>query len=363
MSQTSCKLRLRPVAGTWPDSYDHSSPTYSGMQSDGNQAASFIPTLYNTLQSNNITTVDIACCDSIGWPGQRTMTAQLVSAGMERYLGLITSHMYSGDPNSPMATRLKTWQTEACDLQSRWCTTWYANGGLCEGMTWANKLQTGMVNANLSGYIYWQGFEVNQFQAASYLVASDGKEVIPSGRLWAFAMWSRFIRPGARRVTSTGSVSNVPYGAFKNKDNSIAVVFTNNGGSAQNVRIAFESYTATSAIAFVTDNTRAVAPLTVTLANGQVTVSIPSRAVVTVHVNKATTPSNPETTPLPPVTTSVTSVPPVTPTTIVPPVTTSPSTCTVGKYGQCGGSGWTGCTTCAAGSTCTATNSFYSQCI
>lgn len=38
-------------------------------------------------------------------------------------------------------------------------------------------------------------------------------------------------------------------------------------------------------------------------------------------------------------------------------------TCTVAIYGQCGGTGYTGCTTCASGSTCTAQNAYYSQCI
>ncbi|EIM84171.1 uncharacterized protein STEHIDRAFT_148616 [Stereum hirsutum FP-91666 SS1] len=33
------------------------------------------------------------------------------------------------------------------------------------------------------------------------------------------------------------------------------------------------------------------------------------------------------------------------------------------KYGQCGGTGWTGPTACASGSTCTASNQYYSQCL
>ena len=35
----------------------------------------------------------------------------------------------------------------------------------------------------------------------------------------------------------------------------------------------------------------------------------------------------------------------------------------VAKYGQCGGSGYTGPTQCVAGTTCTAQNSYYSQCL
>ncbi|KAL2147653.1 hypothetical protein VTI28DRAFT_8107 [Corynascus sepedonium] len=37
--------------------------------------------------------------------------------------------------------------------------------------------------------------------------------------------------------------------------------------------------------------------------------------------------------------------------------------CQVAKWAQCGGQGYTGCTTCAAGSTCRAQNQYYSQCL
>ncbi|EUC45736.1 carbohydrate-binding module family 1 protein [Bipolaris oryzae ATCC 44560] len=37
--------------------------------------------------------------------------------------------------------------------------------------------------------------------------------------------------------------------------------------------------------------------------------------------------------------------------------------CSVAKYGQCGGKGFTGCTTCASGSSCKASGEFYSQCL
>ncbi|KAI0803724.1 glycosyl hydrolase family 61-domain-containing protein [Xylaria sp. FL0064] len=39
----------------------------------------------------------------------------------------------------------------------------------------------------------------------------------------------------------------------------------------------------------------------------------------------------------------------------------SPTGCTVALYGQCGGIGYSGCTTCASG-TCNALNAYYSQC-
>lgn len=42
---------------------------------------------------------------------------------------------------------------------------------------------------------------------------------------------------------------------------------------------------------------------------------------------------------------------------------TSPSGCSVAKWGQCGGIGYSGCTSCASGSSCKVQNDYYSQCL
>ncbi|KAK5627560.1 hypothetical protein RRF57_003275 [Xylaria bambusicola] len=41
----------------------------------------------------------------------------------------------------------------------------------------------------------------------------------------------------------------------------------------------------------------------------------------------------------------------------------NPTSCTVAQWGQCGGQDWSGCTVCAAGTTCQAGNQWYSQCL
>ncbi|KAH8903316.1 hypothetical protein BR93DRAFT_885547 [Coniochaeta sp. PMI_546] len=43
--------------------------------------------------------------------------------------------------------------------------------------------------------------------------------------------------------------------------------------------------------------------------------------------------------------------------------TSTPGGCVVAAYGQCGGIGYTGCTTCASPSTCKKSNDYYSQCL
>ncbi|KAI0796064.1 glycosyl hydrolase family 61-domain-containing protein [Abortiporus biennis] len=71
--------------------------------------------------------------------------------------------------------------------------------------------------------------------------------------------------------------------------------------------------------------------------------------------------------PTSPTTSKPTTVAPTTaPTTTHPNTTAAPTSTsqagTVAKYGQCGGIGWTGATTCVSGSTCTVLNDYYSQC-
>ncbi|EED17733.1 conserved hypothetical protein [Talaromyces stipitatus ATCC 10500] len=252
------------------------------MLSDAAQAASMIPILHSTLEIEGFGHVKMTCCDNIGWNSQKAYTKNLTKAGMDEYLSVITSHMYSSDATTPMDTNLTTWITEAADLTNPWCTTWYSTGSLCEGFTWAVKLAEGIVNAGLSAYLYWEGVEVSQQQAASYLVLSDGTDVYPSGRLWAMAHWSRYIRPGAHRVATTGTVPNTIIGAFVNTDSSLVTVLTNSGGIAQNVELDLPGASSDNVFAVVTDQSSQMAPLDMNVSNGIVSVSVPAYGVITV---------------------------------------------------------------------------------
>lgn len=127
------------------------------MLSNGTQAASFISVLAPTIKSAGLS-VQIACCDAEGWNDQVTITAQLIAAGVESSLGVITSHSYTSSPSSPINTTRKVWQTENADLNDAFTpNNWYSSGGQGEGFTWAGKIWTALANANVSAYLYWEG--------------------------------------------------------------------------------------------------------------------------------------------------------------------------------------------------------------
>ncbi|RHZ66786.1 uncharacterized protein CDV56_109537 [Aspergillus thermomutatus] len=323
--------------------------TYSSMLSDGIQAADFIKVLYPTLQKAGLSRVGINCCDAMAWSAQKTRTAQLISAGVENLLSRITSHSYSSDPTSSMGASIPVWQTENADLSAAgtWETTWYSSGGAGEGLTWAQKIYTAITEGGVSAYLYWEGFEDSNTN--SCLVITDGTNVIPSGRLWAFGQWSRFVRPGAVRVAVSGSSSTLKMTAFKNTDGTVAVQMINTASAATSVTV--NGFAAGSAKAYLTDNSHnRISETTPSVSAGAASVNVPGYSMVTVVLSGSTSSSSSATTKATTSTTKTTT-------------TNAASTTVAAHYGQCGGQGWTGPTTCASPYTCQVQNAWYSQCL
>ncbi|KAL4931096.1 glycoside hydrolase superfamily [Aspergillus undulatus] len=259
-------------------------PDYESAQTQRKPSHSF-QTLYQTVQGADLDP-NITCCDAIGWDGQETYTTALNAAGMDEYLNVITSHMYTSDATSAIDTSLPTWLTKAGveTSDAPFTTTWHDSGALNEGMVWASKLATGFIDANLSAYLYWEGFEIEETQSASHLVdVGSSGEAEGSGIFYAFSMWSRFIRPGAHRVETSGSVDDVATAAFINTDGSVVVVLTNSGDVTQTAQIGV-SVEFTAADAWVTDNDHQIAETNATVGGGSVGVDVLAQGVVTVKL-------------------------------------------------------------------------------
>ncbi|KAI1103808.1 glycoside hydrolase family 30 protein [Jackrogersella minutella] len=255
------------------------SPGYASMNSNGAQAADFIKVLHATLETANLTAqVGIGCCESEGWGNQVNMVNGIKSAGAEDMLAMVTSHTYTGG--------VPVWLSEQCDLQGAWTSTWFQGGGAGEGLTWANNIYSALVSSNVSGYIYWEGVQWPSPATNEKMIRVDQQapynyEV--SKRLWAFANWSRFVRPGAVRVASSGG-TGVKSAAFKNVDGSVAVVVISTGTSASAVSIQVTGANATEATGWVTDTSHNCESINVTVANGAISGSVAARSITTFHI-------------------------------------------------------------------------------
>ncbi len=267
------------------------STSYASMQSNGNQAADFIKVLSPTLEAAGLATqVGITCCDSMSWSNQGSMVGQIRSAGAEGMLKAVTSHTYSGGAGGAIGSRAPVWMSEQCDLNGQWSTGWYSNGGAGEGLTWANNIYSAVVNNNVSGYLYWEGVQWPNPNTNEKLIKVDNttNSYEVARRLWAFANWSRYVRPGAVRVAASGGGSGVRTAAFRNEDGTVAVIAISSGGSAANVNVQISGgggVKAAAVQAFVSDNTRNCAATAATLVDdGSVSGSVAARSITTFFI-------------------------------------------------------------------------------
>ncbi len=237
------------------------------MLSDGRQSADFIKVLHPTLQKAGFPGVHITCCDATGWKNQSIMTTALKAAGVEDMIGVITSHTYTSKIEGTQPTTRKVWESEYADLGSPWSTEWFTpgtNGTKGDGFTWAGHLHTALTTGNVSAYLWWvatQDKATNNNNNEKLILVYGGNYTVAK-RFWAFAQYSRTVRPGAVRI-GVSDASNLQTTAFVNVDGTVAVTVINSGAAAAPVSIS--GIKAVSARGWITDTANDMAPVNVTV--------------------------------------------------------------------------------------------------
>ncbi|KAN0101653.1 glycoside hydrolase family 30 protein [Hyaloscypha variabilis] len=230
--------------------------TYAGMLSNGTQAADFIRVLAKTIQASGLD-LKINCCDGIGWDDQEAMMPGLL-AGPDpaiNYLSVVTGHGYDSPPNYTLTTNgVKTWLSEWGDLTGDYHPyTFYEDGGPAEGMTWAKNIQVALVDANVSGFLYWIGAENST--SSSSLINLINNSIVTTKRFWTFAQFSKFARPGAYRVKATSSDSLITVSSFLNTGGGVATQVINSGSTAYTVELKVSGFGGNSWVQpYLTDN-------------------------------------------------------------------------------------------------------------
>ena len=148
------------------------------------------------------------CCASISWDwAQKYAAAIETDKQANTATALFTSHGYFFPPNSPLRGWSKpVWETEWAPFDTGPFDPAWDDGSLLSGFTWAQNIYTGLTKAKLGAFLYLWGANTSTTTITgpnTGLVEVKGNTVATSGRLWAFASYSRFIRPGAVRIGTT----------------------------------------------------------------------------------------------------------------------------------------------------------------
>lgn len=235
-------FRVATFAIEWATFSDYlRSTSYASMRSNSEQTADFLPFLYKALQKAKLE-VGIACCELTGWEETVEKVAELQALGAEDMLSVWTSHEYTSPIDSALDTELSVWQSEYCDLSGNWTTAWDSGESDGDGYYWADILHNALTVGNVNAYLWWlvvQDEATNDNNNEKLIMVEDGEYFIAK-RTWAFAQYSRYIRPDAYRVGTDGG-DNLKATAYENKDGSVVAVILNQEREATTVELSLVS--------------------------------------------------------------------------------------------------------------------------
>jgi O-glycosyl hydrolase len=269
--------------------------SYSSMLVDPSQAASFLSVLSPTLKASGLPT-KATCCDTLGFSLLPSYVSSVNgNATATSDVGAFTSHGYSGAPTTPISgsSGKSVWESEWSVNGSTFDTAW-DDGSPSAGFTWAKQIQTAMTGANLNAFLYFWG--ISNTSHDSSLVGLSGSTLTPTKRFYAMANYSKFIRPGAVRISATSGDGNLGVSAYKNTDGTVAIVVLNSSSSAISASYSVSGAgPATGTVTpFLTNSTSSTAAQpAIALSGGSFSASVPARSLVTYTITggSSTSPS------------------------------------------------------------------------
>ena len=253
------------------------------------QTANFMAILGATLARSGLST-RAECCASISWNyAQQYAAAIETDKPANTATALFTSHGYFAAPNSPLKGWSKpVWETEWAPFDTGPFDPAWDDGSQLSGFTWAQNIYTGLTAANLGAFLYLWGANTSTTTITgpnTGLVEVKGNTVATSGRLWAFASYSRFIRPGAVRIGTTTSDAGLEVSAFRNSDGSTAVIVLNSAHSRQAATFSLRGLDAAHVTPYLTDTTHQLSAQTpITVRNSAFTATLPPRSLVSYDI-------------------------------------------------------------------------------
>jgi glucuronoarabinoxylan endo-1,4-beta-xylanase len=247
------------------------------------QAADFLSVLGPTLRSAGLST-KITCCDTLGFNQLPSYVSAVQGSGS---VGVFTSHGYSAAPTTPVNTSGQpVWQSEWSVNGNQWDGAW-DDGGQADGLTWAQHLHAGLTGANLNAFFYFWGISTTSHDSS--LIGLRGSTLTPAKRYYSLANYSRFIRPGATRISASSGTGGLEVSAYKNPDGSVIVVALNSGTSSASAAytVANTGLSSGTVTPYLTNGSSNIAAqATIPLSGGAFTATVPGRSLVTFRITR-----------------------------------------------------------------------------
>lgn len=146
---------------------------------------------------------------------------------------------------------------------------------------WASRIQSGLTKSNLSAFLYWLGYTDVEDNSMLIRVNHDEDSYEVSKRLWAFAHFGRFVRPGAVRISALSDSESLTASAFINTDGSISLQVINLATNDQSLAVSgFSGFNRVTPV-LTNEQNNLTFQSDAEVTNGSFDYSIPARSIVT----------------------------------------------------------------------------------
>jgi len=266
-----------------PDSCGINSTTsYSAAQ-----LATWIETLGPAMAAIDVKIMGPETQNWYGFPSY--FTAIQNDALAYKYVSIFAGHRYGLGPDSNNAAVVAANKAIAADTSKEYWETEVDTGtasgdssgdGISSALLMAKQMHADLTVANLNAWHLWWVYNASGNGGCLY----DTTTNTWTKRLWVMGNFSRFVRPGYTRVSTTGTVpSGVLLTAYKNPaDGTVVMVAINNNTSATPVSLFVSGAapcTVTPWVTSATDNLAEKSPITVS--NARFSASLPAQSVST----------------------------------------------------------------------------------
>ena len=266
-----------------PDSCGINSTTsYSAAQ-----LATWIETLGPAMAAIDVKLMGPETQNWYGFPSY--FTAIQSDALAYKYVSIFAGHRYGLGPDSNNAAVVAANKAIAADPSKEYWQTEVDTGtasgdstgdGIASALLMAKQMHADLTVANLNAWHLWWVYNASGNGGCLY----DTSTNTWTKRLWVMGNFSRFVRPGYMRVSTSGTVpSGVLLTAYKNPaDGTVVLVAINNNTTATPLSLFVSGAvpcTVTPWLTSASDNLAAKSPIMVS--NGRFSASLPAQSVTT----------------------------------------------------------------------------------
>lgn len=269
-----------PISGVSPQNEPDVDRGYPSALWTAQQFHDFIPYLHAALSTAGYGSVKIMFPEDSSWSSdyEGYAATAMDDSSVAPDVSLMIQHGYGVTyPSAAPTYGLHTWMTEDSDNVS----SGYQGNSISDALIWAQKIHNWLTEVSANAWVWWEIVDGRHAHACAIenlcLIDKNGSIAL---RAYATGNWSKFVRPGWKRVGLTNN-TGLLVTAFVGSPGH-AVVVVNTTGSAIETTFGVGTTMGSSVTPWITSATYSLkAQSTVTVLGGVISYRVPASSVVT----------------------------------------------------------------------------------